>query len=292
MMNYDDLDLTPMLDALYEMKTLIAGIDDKVDILLDFAINHGKRIDDNIRKFCDEYDRVLSEMRSMKLDNLEQKKRFDKLWDSLNKALDEQFKNMNQMDQDLYIGMAQEAYAGSWDSLDEKSRVMLATALSIQQAIRRTPGRDLSPAILEFCRVFENELKLKLYDGFIPTVDPYKTTDAKKPYTEIVQAASNYQEYGEYFISLWNMIQCVKELKNSYARCSSSDAFSRYLTDHRWNKIRLTDRNFTSQSLDYTQKYRNTSAHPNIMNEKDAEDCVRITKALVQHFISCLPTYH
>ena len=284
----DDLDLTPMLEALSELKSLVGGLDEKADTLIEFVIHHGEKVDRNIKKFLDDYEHLITEMRSVKLDSQEQKKRFDQLWELLNKALDEQFNNMNQLDQDMYLSMAQEAYAGSWNNLDEKSRVMLATGLSIQQAIRRTPGRDLSPAVIEFCRVFENELRRKLYDGFVPTIDPYNATDAKKPYTEIVHAAESYHTNGDYFISMWNMIRCVKEIKNSYTRCSSSQAFSQYLTDHQWNKNRLTDRNFIDMSLDYTLKYRNTSAHPSIMDKEDADNCVRLTKILVQHFISCL----
>lgn len=243
-----------------------------------------------LQAVLEEIEGLLREIRLLNLDNKKQRERCDDLWSALNTALDKQFKNMTRADQDLYLGKAREAYFSSWDRLDGKSHIMLATALSIHDSIRSIPQKDLSPVVIEFCRVFENELKLKLYDDFISTIDPGKCCDSIDPYTKVLKAANDYKTDGEYYLSMKDMIRCVKELKNERKKCSSSQALSRYLSDKSWNKNRLTDKKFTDDSISYTDHYRNTSAHPNIMDEDDVVNCVRLTKYLVQHFISCMPS--
>lgn len=288
----EEISFIPIIEAAKKLKNselFQAGIDQDAEALVDFIFRYSEEQEGKLQKFLNTYDDLLKQIRGLKLENKTQREKCDELWSCLDKALDDQFKNMPILDQRLYMGKAQDAYQATWANLDEKSRIMLATALSIHDAIRNIPEKDLSPVVLELCRVFENEMKLKLYDGFVPLIDPYKSTDAKDPYTWIVQAASKLKQEGDYFLSLSDMIRCVQELKNSRKKCSPSEALMRYLTDNRWNKNKLTDPSFTGDSISYTNNYRNKSAHPNIMHEDDVSNCVRMTKRLVHHFISCMP---
>lgn len=289
-MTFNDVSPMPIIEAAKKLQSSeISGLDESADELIQFILHYAEGLHNKLENHFSEYETLLREIRSVKLENKRQKEKCDELWDCLEKALDEQFKDMSPMDQSLYLAKAREAYIGSWEKLDDKSRTMLATALSIHDAFRNSTDRDWSPVIIECCRAFENEYKIKLYDDFVPTVDPYKSSDAKDPYTFIMQAAGKYKESGCYFLSLADMIKCIKELKNNFKRCSLSDALSSYLFDNQWNKTKLMDQSFTNNSLAYTDQYRNRSAHPNIMGENDVTECIRLTKQLLLHFISCMP---
>lgn len=290
-MKFEDVSPTPIIDAIKKIQNSeIIGLDSEVDAALEFILHYAENQRLTLQKHFTLYEEILQKIHDLTLENEAEKKKRNELWESLEKALDSQFREMSSMDQQLYLMKVQDAYFNSWDILDEKSRIMLATAFSIHDAIRNTPNRDMSPVIIECCRAFENEFKQKLYDRFIPSIDPYKSPDAIDPYTCVVKAATSLKHRGFYFLSLADMIKCVKELRNTYKKCSLSDALSIYLSQNQWDKNKLTDPSFTNESLIYTNKYRNKSAHPNIMYEDDVVNCIKLTKRLVQHFVSCFPT--
>lgn len=288
-----EISFTPIIEIvnkLQERDIYKLGLDPEANEMLYSIMHYAEDQEIKLKRFLATYDDLLKQIRTLKTENKSQQEKCDILWDSLEKALDTQFKEMTQLDQELYMGKAREAYFESWTHLSESSRIMLATALSIHDALRGISDKDLSPVIIEYCRIFENEFRLKLYDGFIPLIDPYKSMDVKEPYICFIKAAEKYKENGQYFLSLAQMILCVQELKNNNKRCSLSDALSVYLIKNQWNKNKLTDKTFTSESLTYTNQYRNKSAHPNIMSENDVTSCVQKTKRLVGHFISCMPS--
>lgn len=274
-----------------EVQSSVYGLDPEIDKKLDSLSHQGEAFYSELQSHFKEYHRLLNEMRTLKADDDKNHEKYDLLWQQYNEILNGEFTKMTEGDKALFLARSRSIYLENWDDLDEVSHNMLATALYLQDLCREISIDDYSPVIIEFCRVFENEIKKKIFDPFISFDNNEDINDAGFPYSEIVSALKSIKEKGYSFISLKSMLLCLQELNDRRKSCGLSQSLSSFLDKNHWKKGRLIDAKFTKNSIKYTEEYRNPAAHPNIMNQNDAEKCNSQTNQLVRYFISCAPSY-
>ena len=196
-----------------------------------------------VKKFYNEF----IEIKNKQGEYDDKKEQFDKLFSEINQIMIK--KNLI----NSYENYCRDEFKDIWVKLDENSKKYIITARYLFKSIQRVTI-DCSPAILEICRSFENELKSKIFN--------------------LIQ--------NDHFVSLQEMIDTLHS-------CTYKPELEQILLDKNWDLYKLSDNNFYNRSKNYKDNYRNKSAHPSEtkMNEVDWNKCIALTKILLSLFLQC-----
>ena len=203
--------------------------------------------------------------------------------------LDKQKAQMQEGDIQYHRMICSDIYKDFWNALDEDSQEFYVTAHYIYDKIKSKKG-DFSPVIIEFCRIFENELQAKIYKEYVETLSQRNPPiiDLDKSYSNLSKAVDDKKRKGKYFLSSTDMINYLAALRTvSSSRSGYNHDMREYLSQRDWDTVSLSDESFEQQSHDYVENYRNEAAHPNMMDEKVAMKCKEKTKKIVKKFIQC-----
>lgn len=244
---------------------------------------------EKLEKATKEVFNLKNELRKSKEIIKNKDRQYEQLYEQHCKALDKMSRVFSTDELRVLQFEASNNYSGSWATIEEQSRNMLGTALYLYQMLQGRDG-DFSPVIIEYCRVFENEMKRKIFLDFLEEIRYQDLLSNGKPYDSLLNASTdNRPEKPE--VTLMVMAKSLKCLNESTKYNQTAKALESYLREKNWDKRKVTEAKFTQTSVNYADGFRNTAAHPErIMKETEAEDCARQTEQLVEHFISCMPT--
>ena len=229
-------------------------------------------------------------LEALDLEFQELRKKNNELEESLQelyKNLDRQKELMEEGDITYHRFICAELYKDFWGDLDSDSQEFFITAHYIYDKIKSKAG-DFSPVIIEFCRVFENELQAKIFIDYIDvlTIKTPPIVDFDDTYAHLAKAVSDKKNKGKYFLSSTDMIKYLGALrKTNTSRNGYNNDLRDYLIQRKWDTEALSDPVFERQSYDYVNNFRNEAAHPNMLNEKAALKCKEKTKKIVKRFV-------
>ena len=266
-------------------------------------INEADEINDNPNYTAEEKNEHLMEIIRRAKQNLsqlisdldnefqEQRKKIGELEEivqSLYANLDKRKDLMNKDDISIHRYICKEIYKDFWELLDRDSQEFFVTAHYIFDCIKSKNG-DFSPVILEYCRVFENELQTKIYIDYVGSLSDKNPPiiDLDSEYDSLKKAAEHNKAKGSFFLSSTDMIKYLAALRNKGLRSGYNCDMRSYLKKRNWDTDSLSDNEFERQSRDYINNYRNEAAHPNLLDEKTANKCADKTKKIVKKFIFC-----
>lgn len=236
-------------------------------------------------------DNFIASFEAIKKQNLE----MDEMIRLLSDRIDELSNNITDGDRDFYTAICRQEYSSFWDKLDQLSKEFLVTAAYIFGQLRRYNG-DFSPYVIELTRIFENELKQRIFIDYIqslasavPTVTDSRVTAPGYQYKVFmkIKRAFNRQRNGQpYFLSASDMLDALKNLSVS-GNYGYMQSLYDLLVTNGGNVQDLSDTQYLNRAQTYIVTYRNEAAHPNIMAEHMAESCNTETKDIVGRFEAC-----
>lgn len=244
-----------------------------------------------IKELFEKGQQCYEEMKSLDNDFMDLRKKNIELEEkiqSLYENLDKQRASMDPRDFEYHKERCKDKYDEVWSQLDSDSQEFLVTAHYILYKIR-SQKRDFSPVIIEFCRVFENELQKKIFDGYMKSLMEKEPPiiDNDSAYNKINIALSDNRKKGCYFLSSSDMIKCLGTLRHiSPSRSGYNHDMRSYLSTRNWDISALSNIDFEKSVQRYIDKYRNEAAHPNMMDEVVANRCADKTRTVVRWFLS------
>lgn len=205
----------------------------------------------------------------------------------LHQNLDQQRAAMQEGDVEMYRMICKEQYKSFWEDLDSASQEFFVTAHYLYER-SKAQNTDFSPVIIEFCRIFENELLEKIFKEFVThqatlnRVFTYQNFVFKK----VTNAISAEKNNGFFFLSSMDMLKLLSCMGRTY-----NNGYEKELQEHLYRNGFDTDKisnkiNFIDPAKAYVNNFRNQAAHPNFLKEAVASACKDQTDNLVNRFIS------
>lgn len=185
-------------------------------------------------------------------------------------------------------------YGEAWHRLDPMTQSLIATASVLFDLMSPGFGElDFSPIVIEFCRAFENEMKGKLFDGFVKQEENSPLLNEKKgdgafPSKDdkiLFRAIEQDVREGSFFLSLGEMVNLLKGILVSRGQTYLLNDLKPYLERSGWYVAGLCADEFIRESKKYTFDYRNSSAHPHILGRGVAESCQKDTKSEIDYLL-------
>ncbi|PHU35383.1 hypothetical protein [Pseudobutyrivibrio ruminis] len=276
--------VSPLMQLLSEVETLKKQIAESEDPVLKESVGstinaivaYGQEAYSEMTQILDEFETF------QKMEGLTEEQRNSLLAQSLDHFKDQ----MSDHEKDSFAKSCEDEYKGIWESLDGDSQEFLSTARYLGYALRMRGRGNYAPVINEMCRVFENELKKKIYNDYIVQMTQKQVVDMDSNTEPIKTAVSKKKKNKDYFISDTEMvcfIEALPSVKNNQSGYLSE--LKKYLQAEKWDIQKLSDSQYTKSAHNYIDNYRNDSAHANLMDEKKAEKCDRQTHKIIKHFI-------
>ena len=183
-------------------------------------------------------------------------------------------------------------YKGYWDKLDEFSKKYLTMANYLYKLFSQEDA-DYSPSILEFGRAMENELVVKIYNGFVQRLSGHtdEMSDDGGKYVKLTEAVKYFGWKSKYYIPARAMVMYLGYLSDERINNDYNEALKKYLEDSGVDKRVVSEEKFVSDSDELFDEYRNNAAHPgSIMGADMATNCRERTKKVLKRFMSALPS--
>ena len=206
----------------------------------------------------------------------------------LHENLDKQKENMTNADITNSRKICSKIYSDFWNELDSVSQEFFVTAHYLYER-SKSQNADFSPVIIEFCRIFENELLVKVFKGFIQTLATssrllsYQNSIFNKIYTAIDSQNNN----GFFFLSSMDMIKLLSHMNRTFNNNTYEKELQNYICRKGFDIVKISNRNhFIKPAKDYVNDYRNEAAHPNFLHEDTAADCKEMTRILIEQFLN------
>lgn len=241
------------------------------------------KVFDSIRKACDKID--------LDIDNaVRLLESFIQEMSSDNNVHDEIQERINNRPED-------DKYKSIWNELDVLSKKYIATAEYLLERCTAC-NMDYSPVIVEFCRVYENELLTKAFKEFVTNyaqsghainTNTYTANGRNNTIKTFKKAIDNEMDNGRFFLSSENMVwilDLMRYVKN-HGGSSSIGQLENDFINYLQTKFEIDRFNysFRDNSLKYIRDYRNAAAHPGqIFNNDSCLTCMNETSALTQGF--------
>lgn len=178
-------------------------------------------------------------------------------------------------------------YSNFWNDLEYESQEFFVTAHYLYER-SKAQDTDFAPVVIEFCRIFENEMLQKIFTGFIRNQAMLgRILTYKEPvYDKAKKAVYSQNRKGHFFLSSMDMLKLLSHVNGTYNNDSYEGELQYYIKTKGFNTHKISDRSqFIKPGEDYVSKYRNEAAHPNYMKETSAEKCLEETEKLVQKFL-------
>lgn len=269
-----------ILDLIDDLEKLMGSdINKDVQSTINALRSYGKENYNNVFGLVSQFDSI----RNMELTE-------DEKTSILNQNLDRYGQFITPLDRKSYIEECKEDFPVVWELLDEDSKEFLITAKYLKYACKMMQINDYSPVILEFCRVFENELQKKIYVNFIDEMSSSTAliVDRDLSTESLKKAVKKKKSNKPYFISASEMLNYIEATKNVNTRSTGYiTELKKYLISEKWDVIKITEKGFHQSAHSYVDRFRNKSAHPNVLSEDISEQCMQKTEKIVSQFISC-----
>lgn len=175
-------------------------------------------------------------------------------------------------------------------NLEKQSFSFLLSAEYIHDALIYQMSEDFSPYVLQLSRAVESELLLKLFipfTNFIRSENPHLEItyedDINNNQTSLIakMVINNRTSY-----TLGNMYFILCKVEDRYLSEKSEiiKDFNDFITDH--YSYKLFGREFLNGLNELLNKYRNKSAHTNMLSRQKASECKFLVKTILTNFLS------
>ena len=270
-------------DLIFEFNSILDFVKKQAESGLEEFIALEERLSsfgENLNNFfissIEEIDRLKKELTAQKLEA-------DEIIAKLNKKLEALSGTLTDGDYKLCSIACKKDYEQCWDLLEEDSKKFLITSYFIFKKISTT-NSDFSSVVLCLCKPFENEIMKKIFIPFIIEESklPIITVDTSK----LRETIERYKNTNHLFLYIKIMLSNFRPPKhnNGYTQRLHNKLYK-----NSWNMRRLVYEPFIAGSIEYMEKYRNTAAHIDIMEEQSATACKLETIKYVTHFLSAYP---
>ena len=200
-----------------------------------------------------------------------------------------------------YYTLSQNAYE-NWDDFDALTKQFIPLAEYLYSKLQKYDKPDYSPVILELCRAIENEFLLKVFkkytlylidregrnlDRFL-SVDR-SSYDLKTKTGQFVKAVSKAARTRKPEFTLGQMNAILSMTKDELLVNQSQllRDFLGYLNQNA-EANRLLDPGYIQKINDIVNKFRNPSAHPQLMSLEKANECREIMPDRLDYLIECV----
>ena len=265
--------VSPLLSMLSELKELKKQIDGSDDSVLKDLI--GKKVDEIMLYGQEAYEEmtiILEENDSIRANETLTEEERNVL---LAQNLDYCRELIPKESKDDFEEKCKTEFSDIWEKLESESQEFLTTARYLSYALKMRKRGNYAPVINEMCRAYENELKKKIYDDFVFQMAQKQVIDMDPTTESIKSAVSKKRRNKDYFISDTEMVFFIESLRT--VRNNQSG----YLGELKFYL------QYNEAARNYIDKYRNESAHANLMDEKKADNCHKQTQKVVGYFIKC-----
>lgn len=216
--------------------------------------------------------------------NLEQEEKIALLYENM----DKQSNSMLKDDKKNYRSFCEKKYYSFWKKLDSNSQEFLITAHFIFDRTKST-NADFSPVIIEFCRVFENEMLEKIFKQFIQhqASSPRILSYQFKVFEKAKNAIDKQKTTSSFFLSSMDMLKLLSHMSKKYNCDSIEKALQIHISTQGFDTNKISNKqNFIEPAKNYIDIYRNGAAHPHFFEETCAEECKEKTIKYVDLFLS------
>lgn len=267
---------------------IIQRIDNKTDIILDLLRNLSREILD------------------IKTENRDVDEKINLICSKLNNFENSKIES-NELDE--YIALAQDKYE-YWDEYEDLTQKFLPVSEYLYSKLQRLKEENLdySPVIIEVCRAIEYEFLRKIFNrysidliarqssgkisNFLYTDDSNNRCerDSRKKTDVFVKAIKQVAKFQvDIKCTLGSMNMILKMLKDTelVSRSPLLQDFQEYLKRNADFK-KLLDINYVERIDDIVNRFRNRSAHPDIMDENAARECKDNMPENIDYLIECL----
>ena len=206
----------------------------------------------------------------------------------------------------------------NWDDYDELTRKFLPVSEILYSQLQKFKNPDYSPVVLEMCRGFENELKLKIFSEFIKQyamahkddLDKHLMNDQINTYRNVFtgkdevistitgkfqKKISSYikdlkkREEKSLFFTLGEMNFILENVNKTPIRTKSQllTDFYTYLQGIT-NITDFLNLEYQKKISELVEEFRNKAAHPNFVDISVMEDCRSKFPHDIDYLIDCL----
>ena len=267
----------PVYDIICKLKT---ASPEENDSLMKELYRVGELVYDELTSFTDEFCRIRDSVKELEA-RIQQ----------LNALLDKRMKNLSYLDLADSMTACEAIYRDFWDKLDLNSQKYLAMANYLFKLFSGDEA-DYSPSVVEYGRAVENELKSKIFTGYVISLissrDSLKNDD--NHYSDLIRAVSAFSRDEKYYIPARIMVRYLTYLSDhKYDDNAYNDALKHFLEKEGIDERIVSDSDFTEKMDEIFDKYRNSAAHAgNTMESTDVNTCREKTKKVLKKFMRAL----
>lgn len=234
----------------------------------------------------DTYDKLQSlskEFTELREKNLELEDTVKLLHDNL----DQQRAAMSKDDVVSHRSVCKDQYSSFWNDLDPNSQEFFITAHYLYER-SKAQQTDFSPVIIEFCRIFENEMLVKVFTEFIQKQARLNRLMSyhNKLFSKVENAVNIQNRDGSFFLSSMDMLKLLSYMNRSFSDNCYEKELQTHIRRKGFDTRKIADRQgFIEPGKAYVNDFRNEAAHPNYMQEPVATECMNQTSTLVKRFL-------
>jgi len=270
---------------------LQAQTDKKIDRLQETADDINSKID----KVLEKLDTLETDFADLKNESRDVEQKLLLLTAKLNKL------EIQSEDLEDYYTLSQNAY-DNWDDFDVLTKQFIPLAEFLYSKLQKYDKPDYSPVILELCRAIENEFLLKVFKKYTLGLIDRKgrnldrflsgdrlSSDLKSKTGQFVKTVSRAARTHNPEFTLGQM-NTILSMVNDTSIVSQSPLMRDFLTYLQSNTeaSRLLDPDYIRKVNDIVNKYRNPSAHPQLMSLEKANECREIMPDRLDYLLECV----
>ncbi len=290
-----DEKIVGLLEFLVQRAMISEELHDKTDKKIDRLQETADDINSKIDKVLVKLDTLETDFADLKRESRDVEQKLLLLTSKLNKL------EIQSEDLEDYYTLSQNAY-DNWDDFDVLTKQFIPLAEFLYSKLQKYDKPDYSPVILELCRAIENEFLLKVFKkytlGLIDREDDKlnrflsgdrSSSELKSKTGQFVKAVSKAARTRNPEFTLGQM-NTILSMVNDTNIVSKSPLMSDFLTYLQSNTeaSRLLDPDYIRKVNDIVNKYRNPSAHPQLMSLEKANECREIMPDRLDYFMECV----
>ena len=270
---------------------LQAKTDKKIDRLQETADDINSKID----KVLEKLDTLETDFADLKNESRDVEQKLLLLTAKLNKL------EIQSEDLEDYYTLSQNAY-DNWDDFDVLTKQFIPLAEFLYSKLQKYDKPDYSPVILELCRAIENEFLLKVFKKYTLGLIDRKgrnldrflsgdrlSSDLKSKTGQFVKTVSRAARTHNPEFTLGQM-NTILSMVNDTSIVRQSPLMNDFMTYLQSNTeaSRLLDPDYIRKVNDIVNKYRNPSAHPQLMSLEKANECREIMPDRLDYLLECV----
>ena len=263
----------------------------KLDKLQETVDDINTKIDAVLEKL----DSLESDFADLKKENRDVEQKLLLLTSKLNKL------EIEGEDLEDYYTLSQNTYE-NWDDFDALTKQFIPLAEYLYSKLQKYDKPDYSPVILELCRAIENEFLLKVFKKYTlylidregRNLDRFLSVDRashdlRAKTGQFVKAVSKAARTRKPEFTLGQM-NAILSMTKDVMLVNQSRLLRDFLSYLNQNAEanRLLDPGYIQKINDIVNKYRNPSAHPQLMSLEKANECREIMPDRLDYLIECV----